>query len=198
MIDLRFDAKDLKRILGPLSGMPKLVDDGLRSAIRRTAATMRTDVNRQIRLHSFLKAGDITPAISKPLFASSAGSFEGVVRISGKPLAMDKFRLVPRRVTARKRMRSSRWGLAGYQIGPGEPVRQATERGGRSKGFVVRLGGKLYLMRRSGKKMQRMYGYSAQYFAVFDAVRRTVENNARQNFEKRMAHELSYRLGKLR
>lgn len=197
MIDLRFDARDLQRILGPLHGFPKQVDKAVRSAIRRAAPAMAREAAVQIRGHSFLKGGDIRAAISKPLYRAEGGGFSAEFRVASKQMPMDKFRLVPRKVTARKGVRSTNWQVPGYQVGPNEPVRTVKAHGGKSKGFVIRRGGKLYLMRRSGKHITRVFGYAVQYFAAFGATHRAVEARARAMFEKRLEHEVQYQLEKL-
>lgn len=110
-------------MLLPLAGMAGEVDKAVRAALKRTQDNMATNIVRQIKQHSFLKSGEIRQALSKPLISTTPGAAWAQVRVASRPLAMDHFRLVPRRVTARKRMRSVNWPRAGYQIGPGEPVR---------------------------------------------------------------------------
>ena len=53
------------------------------------------------------------------------------------------------------------------------------------------------LRRTSNGKLVRAYGYPVQYFAAFRAVREPVERRAREMFEKRLRHEVRYRLEKL-
>lgn len=195
---LEFDAREFNRILVPLRGMGRQMELAVRAAIKRAAATMGKDISAQIRLRSYLKAGEVKKSLTKPAISSNGDSITAEIRVAGKPLAMDHYRLVPRRVTARKRMASRRWPEAGYQIGPSEPIRQARRGGGLSKGFVMRRNGRLFLMQRRGKKLERVFGYSAQYFAAFDETTRVVEANARETFEKRLAHEVRHRLEQLK
>ena len=110
---------------------------------------------------------------------------------------MDAFRLIPKRVTARRGRRSRDWPLSGYSTGPGEGIRTLPARGGRSAAFVIRSGGRLVMLRRtSGGRLVRVYGYPVQYFAAFRAVHDPVERRAREMFEKRLRHEVRYRLEK--
>lgn len=192
------DTRDFSRILAPLRGMGRGMELAVRAAVKRAAATMGKDISAQIRMRSYLQAGDVKKSLSKPVITGDGNSITAEIRVAGKPLAMDRYRLVPRRVTARKRMASRRWPEAGYQIGPSEPVRRARGGGGLSKGFVIRKGGRLFLMQRRGKKLERVFGYSPQYFAAFDDTTRVVEANARETFEKRLIHEVKHRLEKLR
>lgn len=197
MIELQFDARKLQQILGPLHGFPKEVDKAVRSAIRRAAPAMAKEAGVQIKGHSFLQGGAIRAAITKPLYRAEGAGLSAEVRVASKPLAMDRFRLLPRKVTARKGVRSINWQVPGYQIGPNEPARTVKSHGGKSKGFVIRRGGKLYLMRRSGKHLNRVFGYAVQYFAAFGVTHRALEARAREIFERRLEHEVHYQLGKL-
>ena len=197
MIELQFDAKEIRRILGPLHGFPKQVDKAVRSAIRRAAPAMAKEVGGQIKGHSFLQGGAIRAAITKPLYHAEGTGLSAEFRVASKPLAMDRFRLLPRKVTARKRVRSTNWPMSGYQIGPNEPVRTVKAHGGKSKGFVIRLNGKLFFMQRRGKHLNRVFGYAVQYFAAFGVTHRAAEARAREIFEKRLEHEVHYQLSKL-
>ena len=196
-MDLKIDTRDFKRVLLPLADMAGEVDKAVRAALKRTQDNMATNIVRQIKQHSFLKSGEIRQALSKPLISTTPGAVWAQVRVASRPLAMDHFRLMPRRVTARKRMRSVNWPRAGYQIGPGEPVRYPDGGNGLSKAFVARLNGRLFLMRRRGRALERMFGYSVQYFAAFDATSAFVMRAARTTFEKSLRHEVHYRLEKL-
>lgn len=197
-MDLKIDTRDLERVLLPLSGMGSEVNKALRAALQRTGSNMATNIARQIKQHSFLKSGEIRQALSKPLLAGSGGSLRVEVRVASRPLPADHFRLTPRRVTARKGKRSINWPRAGFQIGPGEPVRRLDGGNGLSKAFVARLAGRLFLMQRRGRKLQRVFGYSVQYFAAFDATTTFVMRAARTMFEQRLRHEVQHRLEKLR
>ena len=197
-MDLKIDTRDFERVLLPLAGMAGEVDKAIRAALKRTGDNMTTNIARQIKQHSFLKPGEIRQALSNPLVTGSGGSLRVEVRVASRQLAMDHFRLAPRRVTARKRKRSVNWLRAGYQIGPGEPVRYPDGGNGLSKAFVTRLNGRLFLMQRRGRTLERMFGYSVQYFAAFDATSAFVMRAARTMFEQRLRHEVQHRLEKLK
>ncbi len=197
-MQLEIDTRDFDRVLAPLRGMGRQIELAVRAAVKRAAGTMGKDISAQIRLRSYLKAGDVKKSLTKPVITGNGDNISAEIRVASKPLAMDRYRLLPKRVTARKRKASRFWPEAGYQIGPSEPVRQARRDGGLSKGFVIRRNGRLFLMQRRGKKLERVFGYSVQYFAAFDETVRVVQHNARETFEKRLAHEVRHRLEKLR
>ena len=122
------------------------------------------------------------------------------MRVSGKKIPLDRFRLKPRRITARKGKRSTQWQEPSYQIGPREKVKRWSEEGGR-KGFIMRTrNGGLMLMERYGPrrgKVWRLYGITPQYFAAFDVTKAAVMARARTVFPQRLRHELLHRLGKM-
>lgn len=197
---LEFSAKDFDRVLLPLAAFPGEVTKALRRSLIRTGANLATTLNRQIRQESFLKSGDIRQALSKPLMSGGTDSMQVEVRVAGKRLALDHFKLVPRRITARKRLCSPGWPDAGYQIGPREPVRFIPGGNGRGRPFVTRFsaGGRLLMMQRQGRRLMRVFGYSVQYFSAFDATVRVVERTSREFFERRLAHEVAYLVSKLK
>ncbi len=137
-MQLEISAKDMERILKPLSAFPKEVSQALKRTLTRSGQNMATNISREIRKSSFLKAGDVRKALSKPLLSGDASSMQVEVTVASRRLTMDHFRLVPRRITARKGMRSINWPNAGYQIGPREPVRFA-ETKNRGRAFVTRF-----------------------------------------------------------
>lgn len=201
MVNIQIDTKDFRKILAPLAIMGKEMDKAVFASMRRTLDSMRSDVTKEIRKSSYLKSSLIRQSIGKAKIERSAGHIKGSFRVNSKPHGMDSFRLTPKRITARKRKASRHWPLSGYQIGPGESMRQMPAKGDWSAAFVVRLqnDGRLLMVRRNSKgKLRRVYGYAVQYFAAFDATQRAVEQRARDMFEKRLRHEVTYRLGKLR
>ena len=144
-----------------------------------------------------MQRAKITTAVFKPLVRTTASEIRAEIGVRGKPFGMDAFRLIPKRVTARRGRRSRDWPLSGYSTGPGEGIRTLPARGGRSAAFVIRSGGRLVMLRRtSGGSLVRVYGYPVQYFAAFRAVHDPVERRAREMFEKRLRHEVRYRLEK--
>lgn len=197
---LEISARDFDRVLLPLAAFPGEVTKALRRSLTRTGANLATTLNRQIRQESFLKTRDIRQALSKPIMSGGTDSMQVEVRVAGKRLGMDRFRLVPRRITARKRLRAPDWPDAGFQIGPREPVRFIPAGNGRGRPFVTRFsaGGRLLMMQRQGQKLMRVFGYSVQYFSAFDATVRVVERTAKEFFERRLAHEVAYLVGKLK
>lgn len=174
-----------------------------KAAMRRTAVAAGEELRKQIKSVSFLKGGDLKGALAKPIIRESPKEVEAEVRVSGKKIALDRFRLKPRRVTARKGKRSTQWQEPGYQLGPREKVKRWSEEGPyKRKSFIMRLINidRLGLMERFGPrrgKVRRVYGVTPQYFAAFDVTKAAVKARARAVFPQRLRHELLYRLGKM-
>ena len=197
MLELHVDTRELAAIARPLSAMRGQLEKAVQAAVRRTGVTLRTDVIRQTAQVTYLQRAKITTAVFKPLVRTTASEIRAEIGVRGKPFGMDAFRLIPKRVTARRGRRSRDWPLSGYSTGPGEGIRTLPARGGRSAAFVIRSGGRLVMLRRtSGGRLVRVYGYPVQYFAAFRAVHDPVERRAREMFEKRLCHEVRYRLEK--
>lgn len=218
MIALHIDPKEFERILLPLSGMPAAIRGALWQAVKRSLSTMKQELSISIRKNSFLPVKTINAAITKPQMCgyerrgnikTQSDSIMGAVRVASRNLALDNFKLVPNRPSAHKGA-STGWKPAGFQIGPNEPVRYRDRANGLSKGFVLRGKSKLlffqsmqgkrrrYPSGRAGYVLLRPASYSVQYFAAFDATVQTVSTKAKERFDAVLAHEVQYRLEKLK
>lgn len=201
MISIEFDTKSMERILAPLAGLPNEVRKVMKLAARRTGRSLMSDIRKGIKAESYLKSGDIGSAFGRLEVADTGTAVTASFRVSGKYLPADHFKLIPNRVTARKRVRSIHWPSAAYQIGPHEPVEHPSPGYGVSKAFVARMHGRKLLFQRLGKSrgaLQRIYGYSVQYFSVFDRVQGLAMERARSTFEKRLIHEMERALERLK
>ena len=80
--------------------------------------------------------------------------------------------------------------ILGLEIGADDYITKPFE----MKEVLARI--EAVLRRTSGGRLVRVYGYPVQYFAAFRAVHDPVERRAREMFEKRLRHEVRYRLEK--
>lgn len=170
-----------------------------------TVGHMRSHLTRLIRSESYLKAGSIRKSIVMYGYGYIPGDGYAIgyqhewdvvagVHVSSNQLPYDDFKLVPNRITARKRLKSKDWPTPGYKIGPGEPVRLAPLMEGASRPFVTRIRGKKCMYYRKGVELLRARGISVQYFAAFDRVSKPVQDSAKDFFIKRLLHQAKYRL----
>lgn len=218
MIALHINPKEFERILLPLASMPTEIRGALWQAVKRSLDTTKKELATGIQKNSFLPKRLITDAITKPQMYGSerrgniktqTDSIMGAVRVASRNIALDNFKLVPNRITARKG-RSTGWKAAGFQIGPQEAVKYRDRADGLSKGFVLRGKSKLmffqsilgkkrrYPSGRLGPVLFRPASYTVQYFAAFDRVQDSLHHKAKERFERTLAHEVVYRLGKLK
>ena len=123
MLELHVDTRELAAIARPLSAMRGQLEKAVQAAVRRTGVTLRTDVIRQTAQVTYLQRAKITTAVFKPLVRTTASEIRAEIGVRGKPFGMDAFRLIPKRVTARRGRRSRDWPLSGYSTGPGEGIR---------------------------------------------------------------------------
>lgn len=191
---LYLEMPDYEQILAPLKGLSREMGQVVNSALRRAGQAMRTNLTQGIRRESFLKSGSIRGDIKKPVLESGLVS----VTVGSKMHGADSFRLVPNRITARKGMQSRKWPSAAFQVGPHVPVWNPKSGNGRSRAFVLLARGKKRMYRWNGKSMERVSGVTSQYFSVFPQVRQPVLSRGREIFEKRLLHEVEFRLGKMK
>lgn len=152
MISIEFDTKGMERILSPLAGLPKEITKALKLAARRTGQSLRSDIRKGVRAESYLRGGDIGKAFGVLEVKEAGTAVTASFRVAGGWLPADHFKLIPNRVTARKRVRSVKWPSAGFKIGPSEPVRRPEGGSGLSKAFIILLNGKKMMFQRYGKK----------------------------------------------
>ena len=180
-MELRVDISGMENLILPLKTFPKELEKALRQSLKRTGVHMASQVSKAIKAESYLKSGDIRAALGKPLIKGDANYVEAEVRVSGKQSPIDKFKLLPNRATAKKGVRSEKWRGPSYRLGPSVPVITPGASGG-SKPFVALARGKKRLMRRFGKNLKIAYGYSVQYFAVFERVRKASLDDSQEFF----------------
>ncbi|MFR1533167.1 MAG: hypothetical protein ACLSTO_05670 [Bilophila wadsworthia] len=168
MLELHVDTRELAAIARPLSAMRGQLEKAVQAAVRRTGVTLRTDVIRQTAQVTYLQRAKITTAVFKPLVRTTASEIRAEIGVRGKPFGMDAFRLIPKRVTARRGRRSRDWPLSGYST-DGRGIHTLPARGGRSAAFVIRSGRLVMLRRTLRRKAGQVCGIRA-IFAAFRAV----------------------------
>jgi hypothetical protein len=219
MLSLYIDPKEYERALAPLKNFPKEVRGALWNSVKRSLDTAKKEIATGIKQNSYLKMSLIKKSITKPQMYSkrtagskstTSDSITGSVRVASRVLPLDEFKLVPARITARKGTRSRNWKLAGFKIGPSEPIGTHPGSPGYSPGFVIRGKkglsmfqrklGSYYINPADGKRKQsvvRAMGYTVQYFAAFDRNVAMIQTKTKERFLSVLQHEVSFRLGRL-
>lgn len=204
MIELRIEDGEFERLSNIFGRADPVFRQAVKAAVRRAGGNMRKNVGKGIRGASYLKGKDVSAAIGSLKFAE--GGLEAGLLVRSINLPAHAFRLLPRKITARKGVLSRKWKEPKFQISPRLKPIYAERHGGDSRGFVFRSkhGGNLVMgqrgLNKEGEKnvVKTVRGVSVQYFAVFDEVKTPVLDEAEQTFLKRLNHELDYRLGVLR
>ncbi|MFI3270792.1 MAG: hypothetical protein R3Y11_01640 [Pseudomonadota bacterium] len=213
MIALNVRPKDLEKALLPLQAFPTQVRGALWQSVKRSLTTLKKEVANEIKAVSYLEKGIINKAITKPQMYCkntrgnkqwSNDTIMGSIRISTRPLLADKYKFIPNRITARKKRRSAQWSLSAFKWGPNERARTRDETSQLSKGFIIRGQDSRKLRfvhrRKNSKKKNNFYfatGPAVQYFSTFKQVQKLGFSHAKERFEKTLAHEVEYRLGKI-
>jgi hypothetical protein len=220
MLSLYIDPKEYERALAPLKNFPKELRGALWNSVKRSLDTAKKEIASGIKEHSYLKRSLINDSISKPQMYSTrrAGNkvttseaITGAVRVASRVLPLDSFKLSPKKITARKGIRSRNWKLSGYRIGPTEPVETHPGSPGYSPAFVIRGRkrglrmfqrklGSYYTDPDSGKRKQsvvRAMGYTVQYFAAFDRNVAMIHIKTKERFLSVLEHEVAFRLSRM-
>lgn len=163
----------LKQIPG---GAPKAVVN----ALNRAAEGARTDAVKKVRDRYFIRAKDVRDTIV--LKKASVDNPSVIIRSTGSPIALSKFRVTPSRPPAKVRKNPI---VVRVVRGGGGPVKNA---------FVARVAsGHIGVFHRAGKSrlpiIQR-YGPSVPQMLGHESVTQYIEEQARDRLEKRLDHEI--------
>ena len=222
MIKIEVSQKDVAYLLGTLNGFPKECQGAMWQAVKRSLMTARKELTNEIAKVSYLQKSMIREAIlpvqmfgkkkaahDRRYQVDDRSSVFGVIRISGRKMPLDAYKLVPDRPTRPKGMPREKVSRAGFKLGPGRPVQHWGKSSGRSEGFVLRgKSGKLRFMveklgrrhRWQGRSVPTLIwvkGYPVQYFAVFDDVAGQVGGKSKKRFIDVLKHEIDFRITKL-
>ena len=218
MIKIEVSRRDVAWLLSPLQEFPKECQGAMWQAVKRSLSTARKELTDEIAGLSYLKRSVIRDAVQPVLmYGKKRASHDrrykvadkdkvfGVIRVSGRKTPLDAYRLVPNAPTRPKGSTGKDWALAGYKLGPREPVRYKPKTSDRSKGFVLPgKSGKLrFMQEKLGRRHQYQgrsvptliwtHDYTVQYFAGFDEVSEPIEKNVKRRFMSVLQHEIDFR-----
>lgn len=198
---VKMDTEAAQKIYDSFNGF--MARKAVGRTLKRTVIHMRSLAVRLIKNESYLKAAAIRESITNYEydFVPDSGyciGYWGDVDLSAgfsvasRKIPFDSFKLVPNRITARKKKRPDEWPLPGYKIGPREPVRLAPLQDGMSRPFVAKIQGKKGMFYRDGKNLVHAKGISVQYFSAFERIHNPVLESAKAFFLQRLEHEMEY------
>lgn len=222
MIKIEVSQKDVAYLMGALNNFPKECQGAMWQAVKRSLMTARKELTNEIAQVSYLQKSVIREAIlptqmfgkkkaanDRRYKVEDRSSVFGVIRISGRKIPLDAYKLVPNRPTRPRGVPRGKVSPSGFKLGPGRPVQRWGKSSGRSEGFVLRgKSGKLRFMveklgrrhrwqGRSVPKLIWVKGYPVQYFAVFDDVVGQIGDKSRKRFIDVLKHEIDFRITKL-
>lgn len=200
MIELKIDTANLRKQLAPLAAFPKQAQAAVYQSLKKTMTGIRTEIGRGIKSRSTLAASRVSEAIGKPVVTGGGTHLEGSVHVASKAPSLTQYQIAPRRQTAQRGKRPAQWRTLQWRIEKGGGFKKNDPEGHYTRAFAVQTrDGALMVMRRhrAGKKLQKQFGPRVQYFMAFDSLQEHLQATARERFERTLAHEVQYRLGKL-
>ncbi len=200
MISLQFDTQQMQKQLAPLLAFPQEAEKAVYQSVKKSMMFIRKEIGTELRALSMLQSRKVTSAIGNVRITNSGSALEGVVRVESTPIHLSDYQMSPRRVTAMRGKRSSRWRTLRWRIERGEAFRDNKGQDGYSMAFAGhgKNSGKLIIFRRDKQnKLHAQWGPRVQYFMAFERVQDSLTKKAHARFDKLLAHEVEYRLSKL-
>lgn len=164
-----------------LKGIPKGVEKAVAAALNRAAEGARTIAIKKVRERYYIQAKDVreTIEIKKAMINEPVA----IIKASGSPLALSKFRITPSNPPAKRRKKPI---IARVVRGEGGPIRSA---------FVAKMqSGHIGVFRRVGKErlpITELYGPSVPQMLGHESVTEYIEEKARERLENRLEHEIN-------
>ncbi|MGN1062279.1 MAG: phage tail protein [Candidatus Scatosoma sp.] len=190
------DGTSLVKICEKLSEFPKEVPKAISSVANRTIASARTQMKREVTGHYTVKSSDVLKTIS--VKKSTPKTLKASATASGGQVALYKFKHKPTNPPPRQRY--VRPVTAQVQKAGGEKV--VIHKG--NKAFIQTMNGANMIFARKGKKrypIKKLYALSIpQMISNKDGTNQSavrIQVRTQQIFEKRVNHEIQYRLNKI-
>lgn len=190
MAEIEVDTKALKRVAVELAEVSKKdVPKAIVAALNRTIQTVGTDMKREAVQGYEIKAGDVQKTLK--LKRASASQMQAAAQSTGKPLGLFHFKVKPRKRPT-KRIKSVKVKIKkadGYKDIKTNP-----------KAFIADHNA-LNVFRREGKQrlpIKRLVSLSIPQMISNPASLARIQEHAEETLEKRTAHEIEYRLSKVK
>lgn len=190
MAEIEVDTKALKRVAVELADVSKKdVPKAIVSALNRTIQTVGTDMKREAVQRYEIKSGDVQKTLK--INRASASNMQANALSTGKPLGLFHFKVKPRKQPT-KRIKSVKVKIKktdGYKDIKTNP-----------KAFIANKNA-LNVFRRVGKNrlpIVRLTTLSIPQMISNPAALENIQRHAQETLEKRTAHEIEYRLSKVK
>lgn len=190
MAEIEVDTKALKRVAVELAEVSrKDVPKAIVSALNRTIQTVGTDMKREAVQRYEIKSGDVQKTLK--IKRASASQMQANAQSTGRPLGLFHFKVKPRKKpTARaKSVKVKIKKSDGYKEIKTNP-----------KAFIADHNA-LNVFKRVGAKrlpIERLTTLSIPQMISNPAALANIQKHAQETLEKRTAHEIEYRLSKVK
>ena len=190
MAEIEVDTKALKRVAIELADVSKKdVPKAIVSALNRTIQTVGTDMKREAVARYEIKSGDVQKTLK--LKRASASQMQAAAQSTGKPLGLFHFKVKPRKRPT-KRIKAVKVKIKksdGYKEIKTNP-----------KAFIANKNA-LNVFKRVGEKrlpIVRLTTLSIPQMISNPEALANIQKHAEETLEKRTAHEIEYRLSKVK
>lgn len=181
MITIRADENQIARAELLLKTVPNGVSRAIVAAVNRAAQGARTDAVRKVRERYYIRAGTVSDEIK--ITKATMENQVAVIRASGSPIPLSKFRIIPSRPPTKRRKKPV---IARVVRGEGGPIKGA---------FVAQMkSGHIGVFHRAGKArlpIIERYGPSVPQMLGHESVVAYVEERAQERLAERLEHEIN-------
>lgn len=208
-LSLDFNDGDVRAQLSSLAREPKNVRLALARSINKALNGTRTDIVKDLRARTVLKAGAIRDGIAvQPVFWKDSTRASGYVRIDKTGLRLTDFQVRPLRQTSQKGKLPSEYKRLSYRLYRGGKQYDDTSRGPgageHSKLFIIPgKSGLSVRYRKIGEQPRKVggrmiapsyikFGPALQFFVANPVTQQRILAGADLRFRKELAHQVSY------
>lgn len=191
MPEVEIDAKQLQKVAVELSEIPKVAPKAMASALNRTIATVKTDMKREAVAAYEIKGADVMKTLR--VRKASPSNLRAEASSIGQPVALIHFKVKPRNPPTKQTKKQLQVKIkksAGFQTIKMKP-----------SAFVQSVKGANNVFARTGKNrlpIKRLYSLSIPQMISNDGVIQKITEKANETLEKRVQHEIEYRLNKIK
>lgn len=191
MAEIIVDTEELKQVAVELVAFPKVAPKAMAAALNRTISTVKTDMRREAVASYEVKSADVAKSLSVRKASPSRLTAEALS--VGRPIALAHFKIKPRKPMAGKTRRKvmvkikKSEGYVALNIKP--------------SAFVQNPNGAINVFQREGKKrlpIKRLYSLSVPQMINNPEVLNRITVKAHETLDKRVKHEIEYRLKKIK
>lgn len=184
-INIKIDDKELKQAIKKLSAFPKEIPKATSSAINRTIVFTNKRIKQEVRKVYSIKAGEIQKTLE--VRKSNSNNLSASINSIGNRLTLGRFAT----------------SIGSWK--KGRPIKVKIKKSGRQinstpKAFVTNVTGNTHIMRREGATsypIKMLRTISVPQMISNAKVSETVMKEAQEQLQKRINHEVEYRLNKL-